>query len=153
MLLGVVAGTITPGQCTVDCDKEPPDQQAVAKKRKKQEQWAAIVSAGDFTELMSAGGCKIALTEKRAMSLMQLDMVERHICTNLKEGPPWMVSRPEADGNWTEVTLRNPQQVNLYDLNSQVILPATFQKELSMVEFISTQEQPPDFFVSHWFVQ
>merc|ERR1712232_104339 len=38
------------------------------------------------------------------------------------------------------------------DLNQHVILPATTERpvQTSMVEFMSDQEQPPDYFVSHY---
>ena len=49
-----------------------------------------------------------------------------------------------------ESRLNDPKEVNLYDLNKYVILPATIELKCSMVELMTTRaEQAPDFFVSH----
>ena len=42
------------------------------------------------------------------------------------------------------------EEVTLYDCNTYVILPATAEKECSMVELMASEEQPPHYFVSHW---
>ena len=44
-------------------------------------------------------------------------------------------------------------EVNLYDLDKYVIRPATEEKQCAMVELMASGEQPPDFFVSHYWAE
>ena len=41
-------------------------------------------------------------------------------------------------------------QVNLYHMAEMVIKSSTQESQLSMVEQMSLEEMPPDYFVSHW---
>ena len=41
-------------------------------------------------------------------------------------------------------------QVNLYHMAEMVIKSSTQESQLSLVEMMSVEEMPPDYFVSHW---
>ena len=80
----------------------------------------------------------------------------------------WGVSRPGEGGQWREVELTDPAEVNLYDLDKWVIRchcqpaqhltshgmhvprPATEARQCSLVEVLASGPQSPDYFVSHW---
>ena len=104
----------------------------------------------DFSDLTLSAGCRIPATEMRAISLAQITLMVQHMRRRLREGPAWMVGRPKDDG-WCEIALTDPREVTLYDINSQVILLATAERECSMVELLASHEQKPDFFTSHWY--
>jgi len=87
-------------------------------------------------------------TALRAIKLEQLRQVVGHMRRRL-QGEAWLVSR-EVAGKWCTHELTEPHKVHLYDLNSHVIKPATYDKQCSMVELIATEEQAPEYFVSHW---
>ena len=113
----------------------------------KEERWKAMLWTDDFSDLTSAGGFDIPLTEERAMSLAQLDLLVAHTRRRLK-CRPWSVDRPAADGKWTKYSLTLTTEVSLYDLNSNVILPVTSKRQCSMVELLATAVQSLDYFVS-----
>ena len=110
-----------------------------------------IVTDPLFADLLTGPGCSILATEKRAISLDQLSLVMEHIIRRLTENEEiWQVDR-YANGDWSQVDLTDPKVVNLYDACAKVIKPATEQQQLSLVEAMSTGEQVPDYFTSHWY--
>ena len=113
----------------------------------KEERWKAMLWTDDFSDLTSAGGFDIPLTEERAISAAQLDLLVDHTRRRLKCGP-WTVDRRSADGTWSKYSLTLTSEVSLYDLNSNVILPVTSERQCSMVELLATAVQRPDYFVS-----
>ena len=64
-------------------------------------------------------------------------------------GEVWLGSRPDSSGVYHLVGL-SLHAVNLYDCAKYVISPATAAQCCSMVELMANEEQPPDFFVSHF---
>ena len=46
--------------------------------------------------------------------------------------------------------LSEVEKVTLYDISSKVLLLATVERQCSMVELLASEDQSPDFFVSHW---
>lgn len=114
------------------------------------------------------GGCKIKKTELRAIKLKQLEKIYTHVKREL-ERRPWKVSRQSrSTGQWIDIELQDPKEVNLYDVSSvainllnarftmcvftaHVIKPATWHAlhgtHCSMVEMMASNEQPPDYFV------
>lgn len=124
-----------------------PVAEAIEMETTKEEWWKAMLRADDFSDLTSAGGFDIPLTEERAISLAQLDLLVAHTRRRLK-CRPWSVDRPAADGKWTKYSLTRISEVSLYDLNSNVILPVTSKRQCSMVELLATTVQSPDYFVS-----
>ena len=105
-----------------------------------------------FADLLTGLGCSIPATEKRAISLDQLSLVMEHITRRLTENKEiWQVDRYE-NGVKSQVDLTDPKAVNLYDACAKVIKPATEKQKTSLVEAMSTGDQIPDYFTSHWFV-
>ena len=113
----------------------------------KEERWKAMLWSEDFSHLLGAGGCDIALTEERAISITQMDLLVTHAIRRLQMRP-WLVDRPGEGGKWTKYNLTSFGEATLYDLNSNCILPATSERRCSMVELLATEAQPPDYFVS-----
>ena len=128
-----------------------------------------------FADLATApGGCfPIADTARRAITLEQLARIAEHVGRRLgyryvepvieeKYGQPkvtalgrWERSPDAAGERWfggrdKDVPITSVEEVTLYDCNTYVILPATAEKECSMVELMASEEQPPHYFVSHW---
>ena len=69
------------------------------------------------------------------------------------DGERWLGKRPQGpDGELVEVEVKF-NEVNLYDLDKYVIRPATEEKQCAMVELMASGEQPPDFFVSHFWAE
>ena len=99
-------------------------------------------------ELVLIKGCSIPETEKRAISLEQLDRITSHFTRRLAGGEEWKVNAQEK--KLIETLLTDPAQATLYDVCQHVMYPATEPRKLSLVEVMSEGEQPPDFFVSHW---
>lgn len=115
-------------------------------------------SAAVFNELLNKAKkpVTIDLVEERAITLKQLGQAFKHASMRCrKEG--WLGKRPGPDGRWNFTKLK-PTTINLYDLCSQVIMPATHQMQLSgggdiypsYVELVADGAQPPDYFVSHF---
>ena len=102
-----------------------------------------------FRELLTGTGCPIPQTEMRAISLDQLNLVMKHVTRRLKEGEVWQVSRFE-NGKMAQKDLTDPAVVQLYDICTHVIVPATAALQLSLVEAMATSSQKPSYFVSHW---
>eukprot|EP00966_Prymnesium_polylepis_P017475 403118-Prymnesium_polylepis.1 len=53
-------------------------------------------------------------------------------------------------GKLQDVKCTDVSPVNLYDVNAKVILPATLPRKCAMVELLASEDQPPDFFTSHY---
>jgi hypothetical protein len=125
----------------------------------------------DFADLASApGGCfRIADTARRAITLVQLARIAEHVGRrlgyryvepvieygNVTALGRWERSPDAAGERWfggrdKDVPITSVEEVTLYDCNTYVILPATAEKECSMVELMASEEQPPHYFVSHW---
>ena len=133
----------------------------------------------DYSDLQQApdGFFHIPDTARRAVSVDQLTLIATHVAREmgydleiqtypgchggrvneaiLKKNESltaktWMVGRPKAGGGFETVPLSNPAEVNLYDCDKYVIRPATKSKEAAMVEVMCRGEQPPNFFVSHF---
>ena len=110
---------------------------------------------GIFGELLRAGGpVGVPLAEERAMSLRQLKHVLAHAqrrCAS--EG--WIGKRFSAGHmRYEQIT---PREINLYEVASHVLLPATHGARLpnrdvapSYVELVANGAQRTDYFVSHW---
>ena len=97
------------------------------------------------------GGCTIPDTARRAMSLEQLEKIYKHIERRLTaDDEVWSVQRLAPGIGLAATDLRDPTLANLYDVDSYVIRPSTKARRCSMVERMATAEQPPDYFVSHW---
>ena len=67
-------------------------------------------------------------------------------------GEGWLGSRPDSAGVYHLVGL-SLHDVNLYDCAKYVISPATAAQCCSMVELMASEEQPPDYFVSHFWAE
>ena len=94
-----------------------------------------------FSDLVPAGaGCEIAKTEMRAIRLVQLLAIKKH------------VERRCAAEGWLDYqgTPLAPERASLYEVCRHVIKPATLEKQTSYVELIATEPQKPIWFVSHW---
>ena len=137
----------------------------------------ALLATVDFSDLATApGGCfRIEDTAKRAITLDQMESVVKHTAKRLgcemefgdddgikinatwkqtrDDGERWLGKRPQGpDGELVEVEVKF-NEVNLYDLDKYVIRPATEEKQCAMVELMASGEQPPDFFVSHYWAE
>ena len=134
--------------------------------------------AGRFSDLVTAPrGCfRIKDTAKRAITLKQMESLVKHTAKRLgcemevgkdrydvkinatwkqtrDDGERWLGKRPQGpDGELVEVEVKF-NEVNLYDLDKYVIRPATEEKQCAMVELMASGEQPPDFFVSHFWAE
>ena len=102
----------------------------------------------DFTDLFTGPGCRIPLTEERAISLDQLDLVMAHVTRRLTGGETWKATRFE-NGKMVEKDLTDPAAAQLYDVSTHAIVPSTAALELSLVEAMATTPQVPHFFISH----
>ena len=102
----------------------------------------------DFSDLFTGPGCPIPRTELRAISLHQLNLVEAHVTRRLTGGEVWKVKRFES-GQMVEKDLTDPAKAQLYDVATHVIVAATAELQLSLVEAMSTTEQQGLFFTSH----
>ena len=94
-------------------------------------------------------GCTIPDTALRAISLNQLDRVLAHTIGRVEKAP-WKVTKYIDGAKIDDYMLSEPEEVTLYDLNSNVVVLATVERQCSMVELLASDAQSPDFFVSHW---
>lgn len=110
-----------------------------------------------FEELAPPGaGIRIAEAAQRGISLKQLLEVLLFIFRRCDdEGSVCRIrSNPSVEAR--EATTCSPalkfKSINLYELNSWLIKPATARDQCSYVELVSTDaaEQRPEWFVSHW---
>ena len=100
-----------------------------------------IARLADFRELRAlGGGCAIAKTEERGITLPQLRAVKAQIDRRCVA---------EAWTDWEGRALR-PETVSLYDAAKYVIKPATVERQCSFVELFAAAPQLPKWFVSHW---
>ena len=92
------------------------------------------------------GRCSITIseTENRAIQLSQLDEILTHAHDRLQH-EVWMT---KGRGNDKPQELGSLKQVSLYDLADYVIRPTTARDKTSMVEFLASGPQKPDYFVS-----
>ena len=105
--------------------------------------------------LVPAGaGCKIPDTAYRAISLGQLERIEKWTKQQIEDhSVEWYSKMPVTENGqqkFGDVRITENDTVTLYDLNALVILPCTKEQKCSMVELLATGPQKPDFFVSHW---
>lgn len=109
-------------------------------------------SVVDFSDLCGEnGGCSIDDTAQRAITVDQLESIYSHVQRRLgTKGETWSVQRYTTGSGFGTVELRDPQSANLYDIDAYVIRPSTAARKCSMVELMASEEQPPDYFVSHW---
>jgi len=88
----------------------------------------------------------IERTEHRGITIGQLqrvfDFAVRHAKT-------WHDTAPEACSKTSGRTLCT-KIMNLYHLNTWLILPATEERDCAMVELLATAPQAPRWFISHW---
>ena len=126
----------------------------------------------DFSDLAIApGGCfRIEDTARRAISLEQLECIVRHVATRMgcelevprnRTNATWRQTRDDGE-RWLGSRRRERRfvsvgvsfaEVDLYDCNKYVIGPATAAKLCSMVELMASEEQPPDYFCSHFWAE
>jgi hypothetical protein len=106
---------------------------------------AAVVGADRFAQLRGASvGCEIDLCEERGITIQQLQhtlATATALCT--AEG--WTSTAPGCSHVRLEA-----HTMTLYDVTSQVVIPATTARQCSLVELLATGPQPPTWFVSHW---
>lgn len=88
-----------------------------------------------------SSGATIDNVAKRAMTLEELRAVRALIVSNCVKYN-WKSS-------WDGSPLR-PEDVNLYDLNSLVIMPLTKKRNCSFKELFSSGDSSPTYYVSHW---
>jgi len=113
---------------------------------------------GVFGDLVQPGGAvDVPKTEERAISLRQLKAVVKHSQRRC-EAEGWIGKR--FSGGRMHYELIAPQAVNLYDVATHVILPATYghmlpdgQTKPSYVQLVADRAQPPDYFASHFWAE
>ena len=103
----------------------------------------------DFSDLFTGPGYPIPQTEMRAIYLDQLEIVRAHVAKRLTGGEVWPVNRFQ-NGQMVQTFLTEQAAVQLYDVCTHVIVPATAALQLSLVEAMATSPQKPSYFVSHW---
>jgi hypothetical protein len=84
--------------------------------------------------------------EDRAITLEQLKMVlswAKEHCHRWRDADPPELSK-------TSRMHLNMDFMNTYHLNHWLIKPATLEKDCSLVELLTNQKQPADWFVIHW---
>lgn len=124
---------------TSQTDRGTPERQIQDVVSHEQVATTAEISTGTFDDL-SKGGCVISKTEARAITLLQLRQVFKHI------------ERRCVTEQWVDRlgNLLTPDKVTLYDTATHVIKPATLTRQCSLVELMATGPQRPAWFVSHW---
>jgi len=88
----------------------------------------------------------ITKPEDRAITLRQLQRVFQFVesqCHRWHDAAPANVSR-------TSGQILHTDFLNLYHLNDWILKPATKLKDCAFVEMLATREQPPAWFISHW---
>jgi len=84
--------------------------------------------------------------EDRAITLPQLKMVMKWVkshCHRWRDADPPELSKTSR----MHLTM---DFMNTYHLNHWLIKPATLEKDCSFIEMLTTQKQPADWFVIHW---
>jgi len=104
--------------------------------------------------LRPGGPVDIPEAAERAITLRQLKKVKAHAQKRCRD-EAWIGKR-FAGGQMRYERLK-PEEINLYDVASHVILPATHghvladgQTKPSFVELVADGPQRPHYFVSHW---
>lgn len=87
-------------------------------------------------------GVTINEVAKRAMTLEELQAIRAIIVSNCVR-KKWKSSRDK-------VTPLRPEDVNLYDLNSLLIMPLTKERNCAFKELFASGASAPTFYVSHW---
>ena len=104
----------------------------------------------DFSDLVGPNGnVSIADTAKRAITLDQLTVLVAHVRRRIEGGETWPVKR-FVSGAMVDAVVSDAKDANLYDLDRFVVRPATKPYQCAMVELMAEGEQPPDYFVSHF---
>lgn len=104
----------------------------------------------DFSDLAGPNGnVSIADTAKRAITLDQLTVLVAHTRRRIEGGETWPVKR-FVSGAMVDAIVSDAKDVNLYDLDRFVVRPATKPYQCALVELMAEGEQPPDYFVSHY---
>lgn len=100
----------------------------------------------DYTDLQTGRGCAIPDTERRAMTVAQLRAVLRHVQRRC-EPERWSDINPSSPTFGTALKFAG---LNLYHVNDWIVKPSTAAAQCSFVEFVASAEQPPCWFVSHF---
>jgi hypothetical protein len=87
--------------------------------------------------------CDIPEPELRGITIHQL----RNVCQEIKLRCVEEKWERSFDGIRTCL---QPDEVNLYDLNINFIIPQTTDSKCSYIELVASGPQPPQWFVSHW---
>ena len=97
------------------------------------------------------GGTLVPDPAQRAITVPMLRKVMQYVKDHFASGGVWKVTR-YVDGQKKEVEIDDYKQVNLYDVNTHVILAATKERQCSLAELMCAEARPcpPDYFVSHW---
>lgn len=120
-----------------------------SKQSMEREAWD-IRAAVDWSDLLpEGGGCEILDTARRAIALDQLHQIVAHFSRRIDAGERWRVRR-YWNGVCTEHEIITPDEVNLYDCDKFLIRPASIESRRALVELMSNDDQPPEYFVSHW---
>ena len=101
-----------------------------------------------FDSIRVGEGCVVDQPELRAISLAQLKHLYLEQVVKRCAAEEWIGRRQDpSSGTWRYTPL-TAETVNLYDLASYVIVPATAPRQCSYVELVASGEQPPDWVVS-----
>ena len=114
-----------------------------------QEEWATRTDERFHPIMAEGGGISQPDAAKRSMTVPQLEMVVDHVKKMLSENGGLEVTRYE-NGKPVKKTITDINEFNLYDMDTHLIRPATKGRQCSLAELMSSEQQPPDFFVSHW---
>ena len=79
----------------------------------------AHLGEGEFTDLTRAGGCEIADTARRAISLEQLDLLAAHMIRRVANNrEKWTVKRfPDGGGKGVDHCIKSAYEVLQLQLN------------------------------------
>jgi hypothetical protein len=97
---------------------------------------------------LAGGGCEIAETALRGITLKQLRAVYGQACEACR-AERWR-SYDRASKSWTGAAEIVPDAPTLYELVQYWLKPQTEALECSMFELLADGPQPPRYFVSHW---
>ena len=101
-----------------------------------------------FDSIRVGEGCVVDQPELRAISLAQLKHLYLEQVVKRCAAEEWIGRRQDpSSGTWRYTPL-TAETVNLYDLASYVIVPATAPRQCSYVELVAEGAQPPSWVVS-----
>jgi len=129
----------------VEQDEKQAQRDELLQKVKKLD--AEVVDWTDLINQTENGNFVILDTANRAITLDQLDLVVIHMKRRVASEHMWVVKKYPGP---TEHLIQSPEEVNLYHVNAKIILPSTAEQNTSLVELMSDEEQPPDYFTSHY---